>query len=78
MTAKEAREKATSLENEKINKQLQEIYQEIKERVKEARLEAHYYKKVHSKVIEQLKHDGYALTEFDGDQREGYTLTIKW
>lgn len=78
MNAKEAREKATSLENEKIYKQLQEIQQEIEKRVKEARLEAHYYEKVHFKVIEQLKHDGYTVTEFDGGQREGYTLTIKW
>lgn len=81
-TAKEARERALDIANEKYQKQLKIIQDKIEYAVKQSLLEVTIFEDIDTAVKVELNNLGYnTKTQYNssGDPREsGYTTVISW
>lgn len=77
MTAKEAKQKAISLNAETNSKQLRDVYKAIEKAAAEGLFHTYFYERLTNTVEAALLTEGYKVTQFP-DQRDGVTVTISW
>lgn len=76
MTAKEARELASSFVEPIDGKSLAAVKAAIEKAAKKGEFHAFYYETVRSPVHKRLEEEGYELEEYY--ERNDYMLKIKW
>ena len=77
MQAKEAREKANSIVENKVKNQMAAIRVTIEKAVNQGQFSVNFYDPLMTDTLFQLEEEGYEVHEHS-DQREGTTVTIKW
>lgn len=77
MTAKEARQKASSMKLSTHNAQLEDVNNAIKSNVDMGEFRLNYYKTLSEVVINELKQRGFSVQEFS-DFRDGNNFVISW
>ena len=77
MNAKEAREKAMSIETGIIKIQYEEIMERIKEAVEKGSFSAYYFESIIPAVNIKLEEDGFTVTS-SSDLRNEITYVISW
>ena len=78
MRATEARQKALSIEAEKVKDQYEGIMKLVKKSVSEGKLYAYGYgDKLLEGTKKELEKEGFIINE-SFDQRDGHLLTITW
>lgn len=77
MTAKEAREKASSITTSQNSKIMEDIRSGIAKAVTNGKFSIYYYNSLPNAISDHLKSEGYTVDEFF-DQRDGTTITISW
>ena len=78
MNAEEARAKALSINQGVNKKQLANIEVCIENAVAIGEFKNHYYKPLLPGVKASLEEHGYDVSEYNGGQRDGITITIEW
>jgi hypothetical protein len=77
-TAKEARERALDISNDKYQKELGEIDLMITKAIKEGNFSITLFKMVHSTVIDELKRLEYKVDTLYDKQDQAYNTVISW
>lgn len=70
MTAKEAREKATSISNEKLSNEWDEVMADINEHAEKAKFSFNFYGTLLEQTIRRLQNSGYTVHTQAMDQRD--------
>ena len=80
MNAKEARQKALSINEGRNKLQYQKVVELIEKAVEDGKFEVNFYlgnTSLTSGVDAKLKEDGFKVTSYS-DQRDWTTITIRW
>jgi hypothetical protein len=77
MNAKEAREKAISLNLRANNSQLEAVNKAIQSAVEEGKFTAYYHEGLNDVVVAELRRRDFKVSEYS-DHRDGITITISW
>jgi len=77
MKAKDAREKALSIQSQRINNEYAKVKKEISTKVEDGKLSLTYDLTLSEDVISILKSEGYEIRHFQSGMNE-YSYKIKW
>ena len=77
MNAKEAREKALSVNNTRNKNQYDSIKKTINDAVEDGELSCYWYDSIRNVVQQKLENEGYKFSEYSS-QKDGTTVTITW
>ena len=78
MNAKEARNRAMSINTTLLKEQYDKIKQSVAKAVETGKLGVTLSLTLYTGVRVQLKEEGFTISEYRGDQRNEATATINW
>lgn len=78
MTAHEARQLAQKQLDKRKNAQIELVYQKINTAVKKGEFECFYYGSLPSTVIDELRKDGYNVSDCTDPRDNKITYEIQW